>query len=272
MNNQDEVDFVFVTTNEVHELIPCLETLFSNPPQCLGKVLVVDNASSDDPDNKLRDFPDVKVLRRETKHGLPANLNYGVRFSSAPYVLLCNPDLLFRPGAVDALVHFAEETPRAGLIAPKLVAPDGSLRLSCRTFYNLPLLLTLRVPFGRRTRMVKEHLLAEWNHAEPRPVDWTACACALVRRTALEQVGGMDERFRLYFDDVDVAFRLWEKGWEVWYVPAAEVVHLEERASARPLSRAWRTHLASLVKFLLKHRAFAPAMKLVWTNKTQSID
>jgi hypothetical protein len=80
----------------------------------------------------------------------------------------------------------------------------------------------------------------------------------MLRRAALDNVGLMDERFRLYFDDVDISLRMHEAGWQVWCVPAAEIVHIEQRASVRPFSRQWRWHVESLAKFWWKHKGLGP--------------
>jgi len=121
-------------------------------------------------------------------------------------------------------------------------------------------LLALKLPWqeGKPPPAVAHSVYDDWDYADPRPVDWVPCPATMVRRTALGEVGLMDERFRLYFDDVDISLRMHLGGWEVWCVPEAEIVHYERRASLTVMSPAWRWHLISLCKFAWKHRGFGP--------------
>jgi GT2 family glycosyltransferase len=255
------VAIVFVATDERHVLLGALESLDAHPPAHALQIVVVDNASSDGVAEAVRSrWPDVAVLTQPRRRGLPANLNAGIRATSAPFVLLCNPDLSFRPGAVDALAGFLESHRRAGMAAPKLLSPDGELRPSARRWYTAGSLLALKAPWNPKETppIVARSVYADWDYADPRPVDWVPCPATMVRRSALGEVGLMDERFRLYFDDVDISLRMHLGGWEVWCVPGAEVVHLEQRDSVRPLSRHWRWHLASLGKFAWKYKGLGP--------------
>jgi hypothetical protein len=256
------VALVFVATDEGHVLVPALQSLHASGLRHPVEVVVVDNASQDGArDEVLRRWPDTTVLVRHRRFGLPANLNHGIRASTAPYVMLCNSDLLFRPGAVDALADFLDRTPRAGMAAPRLLAPDGQTRPSARRWYTVPVLVALKGPWAeqaKRLPAVRASLYADWDLAAPKAVDWVPCPATMVRRAALDAVGLMDERFRLYFDDVDISLRMHQAGWEVWCVPGAEVVHIEQRSSVRPFSPQWRWHLVSLAKFWWKHKGLAP--------------
>ena len=258
----EKVAIVFVSTNEGAVLLPAIESLFDSKPEHPLEVVVVDNDSTDGiKDAIAARWPDVRVLRRESLHGLPANLNHGARSVGAPFVMLCNSDLIFAPGAVDELARFLEDHPEAGIAAPRLVAPDGATRASARRWYTFTTLVMLKGPWRRlaaRSKAVRMSLYEDWDMAAPKIVDWVPCPATMVRRSAFEEVGMMDERFRLYFDDVDISLRMHQAGFQVWCVPDAEVVHLEQRASVSPMSRAWRWHLFSLFKFLMKHRGLRP--------------
>jgi GT2 family glycosyltransferase len=255
------VAIVFVATDEAHVLIPALESLEANPPEHPLQIVVVDNASTDGMAGRVRRrWPHIPVLPQASRRGLPANLNCGIRATSAPFVMLCNPDLQFPEGAVDTLASFLERHPRAGMAAPKLVSPEGDRRPSARRWYTLQSLLALKLPWreGDPPPSVAHSVYEDWDYVDPRPVDWVPCPATMVRRTALGEVGLMDERFRLYFDDVDISLRMHLGGWEVWCVPGAEIVHCEQRASRSVMSAAWRWHLFSLCKFAWKHKGFGP--------------
>jgi hypothetical protein len=110
--------------------------------------------------------------------------------------------------------------------------------------------------------VIRRHLMLDYDHAEPRAVDWVIGACMMVRRTAAEAVGGMDERFFLYFEDVDWCYRMLRQGWKVFYLPQAEMVHEHRRDSAKPrLSRSFWAHLGSLLRYYEKWNRFAYGLK-----------
>lgn len=255
------VAVVFVATNEQQDLLRALESLEADRPRHPLQIVIVDNASTDGVCDAVRSrWPEIPVLTQPWRLGLPVNLNAGIRATSAPFILLCNPDLSFQPGAVDALADFLEVTPRAGMAAPKLLSPEGEVRPSARRWYTVPALLALKTPWtpAETPAIVAHSVYADWDYRDPRPVDWVPCPATMLRRSALAEVGPMDERFRLYFDDVDISLRMHLGGWEVWCVPGAEVVHFERRDSAKLLTRHWRWHLASLGKFAWKYKGLGP--------------
>jgi GT2 family glycosyltransferase len=257
-----DASLVFVATNERQLLLDALESLHAHPPKHAFEVVVVDNASEDGTrDAVLARWPDTTVLGQAEKVGLPRNLNTGIRGSTGRHVMLCNSDLLFPEGGVDRLVDFLDATPAAGMAAPRLLSPEGDTRFSARRWYTWPALVALKGPWADRfgqSRTVRRSVYAEWDMTAPKAVDWVPCPATLVRRAAFDEVGLMDERFRLYFDDVDISLRMHEGGWQVWCVPDAHVVHIEQRSSVTPFSRAWRWHLTSLARFVWKHKGLTP--------------
>jgi lipopolysaccharide/colanic/teichoic acid biosynthesis glycosyltransferase len=154
------------------------------------------------------------------------------------------------------MVSFMDATPDAGIIGPKLVFEDGNLQYSCRRFYNWRVLILRRTFLGKvfpNARAARDHLMLDYDHATPRKVDWLLGACLLVRREAVESVGLMDERFFLYFEDVDWCYRMKQEGWAVYYYPDAIVVHSYARDSAQKvINRSFIAHLASLIRYYEK--------------------
>ncbi len=201
-------------------------------------------------------FPACTWLLNEENRGYARGCNQGLAAVAAEYTLILNPDIVVLPGALDALVALADARPRAGIIGPQLLNDDGSIQESCRRFYTFKTLVLRRTVLGRifpRSRTVARHLMRDFDHRAERPVDWVLGGCMLVRREALTRCGPMDERFFLYFEDVDWCTRMWRCGFEVLYTPAARFVHRHRRASARgPLTRSFWLHLTSLVSFYEK--------------------
>ncbi len=235
----------------------CLESLAAASPQLPCDIVVVDNSRSPEAaDAVVAGFPGVRVSRPGRNAGFAGGVNHGFAVTDSEYVVVLNPDVVAAPGALAALVEFMDLHPDVGLAGAQLRNPDGTLQYSCRTFYTLPAILLRRTPLGRlfpNSRAVREHLMLDWDHATARDVDWVLGAAMIARRSAVQEVGPADERFFLYFEDVDWCYRMHQAGWRVAYVPSSVMVHHHQRASARGLhSRGLRIHLASTLKFYEK--------------------
>lgn len=252
------VSAIIVNYNAKDFLKPCLESLAKESLNTGLEVIVIDNASSDGSEETLSHPPlPIAFVRNPKNVGLARANNQGLRMARGHYLLFLNPDVELLPGVLSRLVRFLDGHPEAGLVGPKLLNPDRSLQYSCREFYTLPTLLLRRsflgrIPPGRS--LVQRHLMASWDHSEVREVDWLLGAFLLVRRETVETVGMMDERFFLYFEDVDWCFRMRKAGWKVFYLPEAEAFHYHYRHSARKgFHQARDSHIGSLVKFISKY-------------------
>jgi GT2 family glycosyltransferase len=220
-------------------------------------IVVVDNSRSDACAEVARSTPGVTLIRNPKNVGYARAVNQGLQAVTTDFVLVLNPDIEVEPGAIGRLLQAMGERPQAGLAGAKLLNPDGTLQHSCRRFYTLWAILLRRTFLGRLfpgARALREHLMLDWDHQSLRDVDWLIGACLLVRRRALEDVGPMDERFFLYFEDVDWCARMHHRGWQVLYVPEAVMIHHHRRESARGglLTPSRRMHLASVLKFYEK--------------------
>jgi hypothetical protein len=252
-----KLGIVIIHYNTPQDLARCLESLRVEAPACAHAVVVVDNASTAPGLDEVRaQYPACTWLLNEDNRGYARGCNQGLAAVAADYTLILNPDIVVLPGALDTLVALADARPRAGIIGPQLLNDDGSIQESCRRFYTFKTLVLRRTVLGRifpRSRTVASHLMRDFDHRAERPVDWVLGGCMLVRRDALTRCGPMDERFFLYFEDVDWCTRMWRSGFEVLYTPAARFVHRHRRASARgPLTRSFWLHLTSLVSFYEK--------------------
>jgi hypothetical protein len=232
-------------------------------PSALREVVVVNNSGESIDDLAAGLGWPARVIAPGRNVGYARGVNAGIRAASQEDVLILNPDVQVLSGSIEALAAEAEARPRAGILAPKLVNADGSLQLSARRFYNWKTLLLRRAPLGplkERSRLLREHVMADWDHAETRPVDWVLGAALLVRRRAMRDVGLMDERYFLYFEDVDWCQRMWRHGYEVIYCADARMVHDYARASAQLRPRSLRAHVAGFLRFTEKWSAVVFAM------------
>ena len=212
-------------------------------------VLVVDNASTDDSVAMVRrEFPTVRRIENAVNAGYARANNLGLRASVAPYALLLNSDTRATPGAIQGLVAFLNAHPEAGAVSPRLLRADGTPQPFA--FGGDPTLFYLL----RRgvLRVTARRYLHDWATEETRSVDWVSGACLLVRRTAFEQVGLLDEGFFMYFEDNDWCLRLRRAGWKIYYHPAQAIVHLGGQSLARN-PQAQTSYEASLRYFHRKH-------------------
>ncbi len=241
----------------------CLRGIATSGDTVTVEVIVVDNNSNDGSVEMLeQDFPEVTVVAAAENKGFASGMNLGLKRANGRYVVLLNPDIAIMDRPFDRLVAFMDQHPRAGVAGPKLLNPDGTVQYSCYRFHNTFTPLFRRTPLGKLPG-IRAHLqrfvMADFDHQEDRPVDWLLGAFLIARREAVQQVGDMDERFFLYFEDVDWCRRFWAVGWEVWYVAGVECVHYHKRASAaHPGLRGifafpTQIHIRSWFRYLAKY-------------------
>ena len=201
--------------------------------------------------------PGVRVLENPRPLPLSANVNLGIGATSGQYVLNVNPDAIPEPGAVDALVAFADARERAGIVGPQMRWPDGTWQPSRRRFPTVGGTLVRRTPL-RRLRspyeLQRDHYNLDERPDEPVEADWMLGAFLLQRRSLLDELGGWDDGFRHYCEDIDLCYRAMRAGWERWYVPEAVVTHdYAAVIDKRFLSRHTLWHLGGMARFVRKH-------------------
>ncbi|PYV89063.1 MAG: hypothetical protein DMG05_14375 [Acidobacteria bacterium] len=249
---------VIVNYRSVEFLKSCLAGLFQTTPAPDGEVLVINNDITQELAPALNGtWPNVRFLQNSANLGFAAGANLGFRKSQGEFVLILNPDVLAQGRAIETLLHTLKTNPEAAIVLPRLSNPDGSLQYSCRRFYTYTTLLMRRAPFNRMFSnhpAVRNHLMLDWDHQSLAEVDWGLGAAMLVRRSAIREPFLFDERFFLYFEDVDLCLRMRQQGWKVIYNPAATLIHQHQRESADWNYPAKKHHFVSLIKFLWKYR------------------
>jgi N-acetylglucosaminyl-diphospho-decaprenol L-rhamnosyltransferase len=227
----------------------CLTSLH---PQ-VDELVVVQNLPIDQPEA----LPGLVVLTNERPVSLSANLNCGIAATTAPWVVVANPDTVADSGAVEVLRDFAATHPRAGVLGPRLRTPEGEWQPSRRRFPTVSGTLVRRTPLRallKPQQRQRSHYLLDEDVVEPVRADWLLGAFLLLRRSMLDELGGFDEGFRLYGEEIDLCYRAARAGWERWYVPAAAVVHRSSAVTDRRfLTRHTVWHLRSIARFVRKH-------------------
>ena len=238
-------------------------------------VLMADNGSTDGtPQAAIERYPNVRLF------ATGANLGYGTAVNRAmaklaedggaadEWVVVANPDVQWGPGSIDALLDAATRWPRAAALGPLIREPDGSVYPSAR---HLPSLTRGGMHAVMGPMWPKNPWSAAYRQErlEPseRPVGWLSGSCLLVRRAAFDQVGGFDERYFMYFEDVDLGDRLQKAGWLNVYVPSAEVLHHKGHATGRDPAHNLVAHHKSTYIFLADRHPGWRHAPLRWTMR-----
>lgn len=232
----------------VHEPTPELERCVAALRPQVDELVVVANLPG-------TEVAHAKVLRNDRPEGFAANANRGIAATSAPLVALCNPDAEASSDAIRHLRAFMQARPRAGILGPELRHPDGSLNPSRRRFPTVGGTIVRRTPLRRVLgHTQRAHYGLDEEPTEPVEADWLLGAFLFLRREMLDELGGFDEGFRLYGEDIDLAYRAMKAGWERWYVPEAKAVHAHAAVTDRKLlTRRTLWHWRGIARFVRKH-------------------
>ena len=247
-----DVSAVVVNYNAAALLADCVRSLRADGA---SEVIVVDNDSLDDSASAVRSADaDAVWLPLGRNVGFGAGANRGVAAARSPYVAVMNPDTVVEPGTLKAMAEVLDREADVAAVGPRVDNPDGSWYPSARAFPSLGdalghAFLHYVRPGNRFSRRYK---LLDWDHDEARDVDWVSGTCMLVRRDAFEAIGGFDEAYFMYVEDVDLCWRLRAAGHRVRYDPAGRVIHVIGASSELAPYRMIVAHHRSLYRFSAK--------------------
>ncbi|HEY7187688.1 MAG TPA: glycosyltransferase family 2 protein [Vicinamibacterales bacterium] len=266
-----EIAAVIVNYNAGSELVLALQSLVTDLAGREWEAVVIDNASTDGSDTFTDAFaPRVRLIRNSTNVGFGRAVNQGVAASTAPLVLIMNPDCRVHAGAVATLRAQLDAHDACAVVGPRVLDPDGAVQGSARGDPDM-----LTGLFGRTS------LLRDWFRLLPAArrnvvtdaaigngtpsvvVDWVSGACMLVRRSAFEAVHGFDERYFMYWEDADLCRRLRARGYHVRYVPGATVVHQVGHSSRSARAASIRAFHDSAYQYYATHVAKGPVKRTI---------
>jgi GT2 family glycosyltransferase len=263
-----KISVIVVSWNAKAFLLNCIQSIVRQSVQDPPEIIVVDNASADDsPRAVSNSYPGVRLICNEVNFGFAKANNIGIAASRGEYLFLINSDVVVSEGCFENCVRYMDAHPRVGLLGPRIVGSDGNVQRSCMGYPSLwntlcrALALDSAFP---NSKLFGGHLLTFWNHDETRAVEVINGCFWVVRRSAMEQVGLLDERFFIYGEDVDWCRRFNKSGWRVVFFSEAEALHYGGASSANSpirfdieMQRAkyqyWRKHHSRVeaVAFLL---------------------
>lgn len=249
-----DLSIVIVSWNTKDLLDQCLASVFADRTGGTMEVWVVDNASSDGSAEMVEErYPQVKLIRNVSNPGFAGANNQAIRQACGKYILLLNPDTKITPGALNTLLRFMDSSPLTGAAGARLLNPDGSLQVSCfptptlfREFWRLFHLDVLRPTAVYR--------MESWSTSQPRAVDILLGACLLLKRETLDQVGLLDEDYFMYSEEVDLCHRVKNGGWQLHWVPEAEVVHYGGQSTKQTSEKMFFHLYLSKIQFFRKNQ------------------
>lgn len=255
------VTVAIVSWNTRDLLRECLTSLRHASEEGIAEVWVLDNASTDgSPAMVGREFPWVSLVESPENLGFGRGVNEIARRTKSAWLAPANADLRVSPAAIRALLEAGRSHPRAGLLAPQLVMPNGETQHSVHAFPTPSLAFLFgfgvyRVVPGLGRRLCIE---GHWDHEEPRFVPWAHGAFLLVRREAFDEIGGFDPEQWMYAEDLDLAWRAKHAGWRTWYEPAAEIHHEVSAAAVKAFgSERMERYMAATYAWMARRRGIA---------------
>jgi len=251
-----DLSIVIISWNTANLLAKCLASIYAYPPTGNFEIFVVDNASSDDSVQMVRQqFPQVKLLPNAQNVGFARANNQAICQSTGKFLLLLNPDTEVKPGALHKLQQFMAAKPQAGAVGPQTLNPDGTQQLSCfprptlwREFWRLFHLDRLW-PMGT-------YQMDRWPVDRPREVDALLGACLLLRKEALDQIGLLDESYFIYSEEIDLCYRLQQAGWHLYWLPQAEIIHYGGQSTQQVAADMFLQLYRGKLQYFRKHHGW----------------
>ena len=258
MNNKTDISLIIVNHNVGELLSRCLDSIEA-ASEITCELIVVDNASSDGSVAMLaQKHPRAKLIANSNNLGFAAACNIGIKAAKGKYPVLLNPDTLVEPGCLKSLFDFMESNPKAGLAGPKVLNQDGSIQPTIRAIPGY-----LNILFSRKSPITaiwpgnpgaSRYMLRGFPDDKPSQVPALGGVCLILRREMLEQTGLLDEKYFMYLEDIDLCLTASQKGWQVFYVPQARIIHHWGKSSEQEKTRMDEEHRRSMYLFFEKNR------------------
>jgi GT2 family glycosyltransferase len=225
-----KLSIIILCWNDKKVIADCLHSIYANTHSTEFEVIVSDNGSTDGSVEFIRrNYPLVRVIENGSNLRFAKGNNVGIRFSRGEYVLILNPDTIIHEGSLDTLVAFADKHPEAGAFGCKVLNSDGSYQESGRPFASIRgewvLALYLK-PLGYLSDRLQPGVYVGWRGNTQRTVQWLSGCFILVRGDLLKRIGGFDEQFFYYYEDMDLCRRVWKTGYSIIFTPEMTIVHL----------------------------------------------
>jgi GT2 family glycosyltransferase len=256
-----DVSVIIINWNTESLLRDCLRSVYEMTDGVAFEVLVVDNASSDGSVAMVeQEFPQVTLIRNADNRGFAAANNQAMALAKGRYVLLLNSDTVVLDDVIGATARFADAHPDAAVVGCRVLNADRSLQPTC---FMYPSLLNMFLSSSYlykvlpKSRFFGRERMTWWDRTDTRDVDVVTGCYMLVRRKAIDQVGGMDENFYMYGEETDWCYRFRQAGWRIVFTPAGQIIHFGGASSSQVREKMSLQLKGSILLFLRKHRGVA---------------
>lgn len=253
-----DVSILVVNYNTCQLTVDCLRSVYASKTEYRYEVILIDNNSSDDSVAVISEqFPQARLIENTQNTGFAKANNQGMEIAQGRYILLLNSDTIVQQDTLQTMVAFMDNNPLTGAAGCKVILPNGSLDKACRRGFPTPsasfyYAFGLSKLFPDNPRF-NQYQLGYRDPDQEYPVDCLVGAFMLVRRETVEQVGGLDEDFFMYGEDIDWCYRIKQAGWGIHYYPRTQIIHVKGgSARKRPVKIIYEFHRA-MILFHRKH-------------------
>ncbi|MGH2771981.1 MAG: glycosyltransferase family 2 protein [Actinomycetota bacterium] len=263
MTARSPLSIIVVNYNSGRYLRECALNLANAAKPMDAEMIVVDNASTDDSLAQATEaVPELRIMHSPVNYGYGRACNRGAAAAGGRLICFLNPDTIPSAGSLSTLARSLEADPRVAAVGPKIFNPDGTLYPSCRVVPGLGVSLghAFLGFLWPNNRFSRAYRMSDWDHNSRRDVDWVSGAAMVVSRESFESVGGFDEGFFMYVEDVDLCDRLRKAGYKIVYEPSADMVHHVAGSSRRTPFRMIRHHHFSLIRYSYNKMRDEPAI------------
>jgi len=233
-----DLSIIIVNYHHSHILDNCLESVYRTIEKIQFEVILVDNSSKDDGlEPILKRYTKIRFINNSKNMGFARANNQGAKIASGDFLLFLNPDTTMIEDAVESMLDYIRSDSSIGILGPKVLNPDQTTQFSCRKFptawsglFNRYSLTTRLFPNNRYSR---DYLMLDYDHSSIRSVDWVSGCCMMMSESTLKKVGGFDENYFLFIEDVDLCQVIKKKGLRVVYFPSVKIFHKISSSNAR---------------------------------------
>ncbi|MBU3088270.1 glycosyltransferase family 2 protein [Clostridium gasigenes] len=264
MQAKNMVSIIIVNYNKYELTERCIESVVDNLIDIEYEIIVLDNCSTNDSYNELKsnyiENENIKVINSEVNTGFGDGNNKAVDSAKYENVLLLNPDVIVLENSIQDMIKRLYEDKAIGIIGCKLLNDDMTLQYSCRRYLPINEFLLARTPLKKFLKadyikgINEKYLMKDYDHIEDREVDWIMGSCLLLRKEDFINVGGFSKEYFMYFEDVDLSYKIHKSGKKVLYFPKVEMIHSHEQQSVKKINKLTFIHLSSMIKFYKKYR------------------
>lgn len=258
-----ELSIIIVNYNKYQLTQKCIKSVISNINNIEYEIIVVDNCSTTIISytqliNKNKNNKNVRILKTIQNKGFGYGNNEGVKASKYENILLLNPDVEVLGDSIEKILDRILSDNNIGVIGCKLLNEDLTLQYSCRRFIPLTKFLLARTPLKRLAsnkvinKINSQYLMLDYDHIEEKEVDWLMGSCLMLRKKDFNEVKGFSKEYFMYFEDVDLSYKLKKAGKKILYYPQASMIHLHEQESTKKINKLTYFHFISMYKFYKK--------------------